>query len=127
MTFLLNLYTPHELMGLPTASICRCDGSPPEVTNALPINLPELEKVNKEDIPSIARAIKTFRRVAIQFPDEFLEIAPDVTHELQRLVDGELLGTPERSTESPIMFILADTACGSCCVDEVAAEHYAAG
>uniref|UniRef100_A0A023GKT2 2-(3-amino-3-carboxypropyl)histidine synthase subunit 2 n=1 Tax=Amblyomma triste TaxID=251400 RepID=A0A023GKT2_AMBTT len=54
-----------------------------------------------------------FRKVALQFPDEMLADSVRVTLALGRGTDAEL-------------FILGDTSYGSCCVDEVAAEHVAA-
>ncbi|KAJ0397177.1 hypothetical protein P43SY_005104 [Pythium insidiosum] len=54
-----------------------------------------------------------FRSIALQFPDSLLPDAPRVQHELQR----RLAGQAER------VFVLGDTSYGSCCVDEVAAQH----
>ncbi|KAL1435331.1 hypothetical protein MTO96_011064 [Rhipicephalus appendiculatus] len=54
-----------------------------------------------------------FRKVALQFPDEMLVDSVSVTLALQASVPAEL-------------FILGDTSYGSCCVDEVAAEHVGA-
>lgn len=51
-----------------------------------------------------------FKKVALQFPDEMLVDSVKVTLALQASVPAEL-------------FILGDTSYGSCCVDEVAAEH----
>ncbi|KAJ1666698.1 Diphthamide biosynthesis protein 2 [Coemansia sp. RSA 1813] len=55
-----------------------------------------------------------FKRIALQFPDELLADSSLVSAELQR-----------QSPDTRI-FTLADTSYGSCCVDEVAAEHYSA-
>ncbi|XP_077500803.1 diphthamide biosynthesis 2 isoform X2 [Amblyomma americanum] len=55
-----------------------------------------------------------YRKVALQFPDEMLADAVKVTLALER-------GGVEAQ-----LFILGDTSYGSCCVDEVAAEHVAA-
>lgn len=54
-----------------------------------------------------------FSRVALQFPDEHLKDAVPVLRCLQNA-----LPSPVTS------FILGDTSYGSCCVDEVTAEHY---
>ncbi|KAH3697607.1 2-(3-amino-3-carboxypropyl)histidine synthase subunit 2-like [Dreissena polymorpha] len=54
-----------------------------------------------------------FKRVALQFPDELMGDAVSVTKQLERLVP-----------EDARVFILGDTSYGSCCVDEVAAQHY---
>lgn len=54
-----------------------------------------------------------YKKVALQFPDEMLVDSVPVTLAIQAGVVAEL-------------FILGDTSYGSCCVDEVAAEHVAA-
>ncbi|KAK5850078.1 hypothetical protein PBY51_014359 [Eleginops maclovinus] len=54
-----------------------------------------------------------FKKVALQFPDELLVDAVAVALEIER-----------NSNAKP--FILGDTSYGSCCVDEVAAEHVGA-
>ncbi|KAJ3764206.1 putative diphthamide synthesis protein-domain-containing protein [Lentinula raphanica] len=53
-----------------------------------------------------------FKRVALQFPDELLHDSVQIFRELKRRIgsDREL-------------YVLADTSYGSCCVDEVAAQH----
>ncbi|XP_068199999.1 2-(3-amino-3-carboxypropyl)histidine synthase subunit 2 [Antennarius striatus] len=54
-----------------------------------------------------------FKKVALQFPDELLVDSVAVADEIER-----------NSGAKP--FILGDTSYGSCCVDEVAAEHVGA-
>ncbi|XP_077591891.1 2-(3-amino-3-carboxypropyl)histidine synthase subunit 2 [Stigmatopora nigra] len=54
-----------------------------------------------------------FKKVALQFPDELLHDSSAVAAEIERITQAKL-------------FILADTSYGSCCVDEVAAEHVGA-
>ncbi|XP_054479008.1 2-(3-amino-3-carboxypropyl)histidine synthase subunit 2 [Anoplopoma fimbria] len=54
-----------------------------------------------------------FEKVALQFPDELLVDSVAVAVEIERI-----------SNAKP--FILGDTSYGSCCVDEVAAEHIGA-
>lgn len=54
-----------------------------------------------------------FEKVALQFPDELLVDSVAIAQEI------------ERNTEAK-SFILGDTSYGSCCVDEVAAEHVGA-
>ncbi|XP_071341864.1 2-(3-amino-3-carboxypropyl)histidine synthase subunit 2 [Trachinotus anak] len=54
-----------------------------------------------------------FQKVALQFPDELLVDSVAVAAEIER-----------HSNAKP--FILGDTSYGSCCVDEVAAEHVGA-
>ncbi|KAJ2611803.1 Diphthamide biosynthesis protein 2 [Coemansia sp. RSA 1365] len=56
-----------------------------------------------------------YSRIALQFPDELLPDSTLVSEELQKRIPGHAQ-----------VFILADTSYGSCCVDEVAAEHYSA-
>ncbi|XP_041358576.1 2-(3-amino-3-carboxypropyl)histidine synthase subunit 2-like [Gigantopelta aegis] len=51
-----------------------------------------------------------YKRVALQFPDEFLVDSVAVVGNLEGKCDAAL-------------FILGDTSYGSCCVDEIAAEH----
>ncbi|KAI9331137.1 diphthamide biosynthesis protein 2 [Pilaira anomala] len=51
-----------------------------------------------------------YKRIALQFPDEFLADSAAVAKELVKRTGKDI-------------FILADTSYGSCCVDEVAAEH----
>ena len=68
--------------------------------------------------------------VALQFPDDMLPDAPRVFELLNKSLRGssghakstaeDLLGN---RTEKVKMYILADTSYGSCCVDELAAEH----
>ncbi|XP_061569405.1 2-(3-amino-3-carboxypropyl)histidine synthase subunit 2 [Cololabis saira] len=54
-----------------------------------------------------------FQKVALQFPDELLVDSVAIAEELER-------------TSNAKPFILGDTSYGSCCVDEVAAEHVGA-
>lgn len=70
-----------------------------------------------EDIYEIARTVKeietsAYKRVALQFPDELLADANSVTSRLK-----------VRSAADVAFYVLGDTSYGSCCVDEVAAEH----
>ncbi|CAL1540844.1 unnamed protein product [Lymnaea stagnalis] len=56
----------------------------------------------------------SFKMIALQFPDELLIDAPRVV----ALLQGAL--------KDVLIFILGDTSYGSCCVDEVGAQHYRA-
>ncbi|OQR74973.1 diphthamide biosynthesis protein 2-like [Tropilaelaps mercedesae] len=56
---------------------------------------------------------RSFRRVALQFPDDLLSMSVRVAQKLGSTVADCKL------------YILGDTSFGSCCVDEVAAEHAA--
>ncbi|KAM9324633.1 2-(3-amino-3-carboxypropyl)histidine synthase subunit 2 [Gastrophryne carolinensis] len=51
-----------------------------------------------------------FKKVALQFPDDLLVDSVAISRSLEEATGAK-------------MFILADTSYGSCCVDEVAAEH----
>ncbi|KAJ5959950.1 uncharacterized protein N7479_007100 [Penicillium vulpinum] len=87
-----------------------------------------------------------YKRIALQFPDDMLPDAPRVFQLLSRGLEREQVGTndtqPSNNTDadlahsttelkvedkieqySPRLTILADTSYGTCCVDEVAAEH----
>ncbi|KAB8255938.1 hypothetical protein BDV32DRAFT_141601 [Aspergillus pseudonomiae] len=93
-----------------------------------------------------------YRRIALQFPDDMLPDAPRVFQLLSRgldkrnATDGNVshtqkdgasttaesdglahsvsqLNIADTTETSPKLYILADTSYGTCCVDEVAAEH----
>ncbi|CAB1109292.1 unnamed protein product [Ectocarpus sp. CCAP 1310/34] len=83
-----------------------------------------------------------FRRVALQFPDALLREAPEVLWTLQarlrklaaggvrsvsqegREEEGEGKGSSKVATTAPpLIFVTGDTSYGSCCVDEVSAQH----
>ncbi|XP_042366221.1 2-(3-amino-3-carboxypropyl)histidine synthase subunit 2 [Plectropomus leopardus] len=79
-------------------------------TNAPLEKLEELYQIKKTcDFISEHR----FEKVALQFPDELLVDSVAISAEIER-----------NSNAKP--FILGDTSYGSCCVDEVAAEHVGA-
>lgn len=54
--------------------------------------------------------------IALQFPDELLSISSRISEELEGLLNINAFGTYR-------CYILGDTSFGSCCVDEVAAQH----
>nr|XP_057916899.1 2-(3-amino-3-carboxypropyl)histidine synthase subunit 2 [Doryrhamphus excisus] len=54
-----------------------------------------------------------FEKVALQFPDDLLHDSTAIAAEIERITQIKV-------------FILGDTSYGSCCVDEVAAEHVGA-
>ena len=62
----------------------------------------------------------SFRSIALQFPDFMLPDSPRVVKTLKRFL--ETMGYSEKFE----IFVLGDTAYGSCCVDEVAASHMGA-
>lgn len=53
-----------------------------------------------------------FKRIALQFPDELLHDSVPIYRALKA-----------RIGEGQDLYVLADTSYGSCCVDEVAAQH----
>ncbi|KAG8089651.1 hypothetical protein GUJ93_ZPchr0011g28222 [Zizania palustris] len=67
------------------------------------------------EIPRTAEFLRSrvYTRVALQFPDEMLKDAAAVARALRR----ELAGGGVK------LFVMADTAYNSCCVDEVGASH----
>lgn len=100
----------------------------------------EIERTAREVVE------RGYRRVALQFPDGMLRDAPGVVGGLERevrmlgsissttatVIGGEALeksfnalSTSETSVQPDRVrfYILADTSYGSCCVDEIAAEH----
>jgi len=83
--------------------------------------LSDAEILDVYEIERTAREIVEgkWRRVALQFPDSMLVDAPRVFAQLEKrlLQDGT---TRENRIR---LYVLADTSYGSCCVDEVAAEH----
>ncbi|XP_029004493.1 2-(3-amino-3-carboxypropyl)histidine synthase subunit 2 [Betta splendens] len=79
-------------------------------TNTAPEKLEELYEI-KKTCDFISQ--RQFKKVALQFPDELL-------------VDSVLVAAEIEKNSSAKTFILGDTSYGSCCVDEVAAEHVGA-
>jgi len=81
------------------------------------------------EIERTAREIKEsgWSKVALQFPDSMLVDAPRVFEELEKELSSQSSTNETREAgvkEGRIrLYILADTSYGSCCVDEVAAEH----
>ncbi|KAL4940340.1 hypothetical protein BDV06DRAFT_213551 [Aspergillus oleicola] len=125
---------------------------PPSETNRI---LSDDELSITYDIERTLREIRAqrYKRVALQFPDEMLPDAPRVFQLLSRglevdaghkdqkgagkenstVTDGLATdvsnpnkGTGSESEQPPRLYILADTSYGTCCVDEVAAEHVSA-
>ncbi len=84
--------------------------------------------------PSLAPPLFSCR-VALQFPDELLQDAPQVVWEMEQALQlkwnmamhhhsqDPLLSTPPPSICSILVFILGDTTFGPCCPDEIAANH----
>ncbi|KAI2506570.1 hypothetical protein MHU86_7885 [Fragilaria crotonensis] len=58
-------------------------------------------------------------RIALQFPDSLLQDAADVCWALE----GAFSAVDDENGRQPLIFILGDTTFGSCCPDEVSANH----
>lgn len=75
------------------------------------------DDTNLNEVYEIARTAndisrQSYRHIALQFPDELLVDAASVVAKLQALCHDDTK-----------FYVLGDTSYGSCCVDEVAAEH----
>lgn len=68
------------------------------------------------------------RIVGLQFPDELLPHSIPVLQALRRALASEVVGASgkSRAAAEVELYIMADTTYGSCCVDEVAAQHVSA-
>eukprot|EP01080_Neovahlkampfia_damariscottae_P002607 gene2607-3567_t len=55
----------------------------------------------------------SFKIIALQFPDDYLEFSNEIVQRLKL----------KCSKDDIIFYVLGDTSYGSCCVDEVAAQH----
>lgn len=79
------------------------------------------------EIEAVAKFICTanFRRVALQFPDELLKESTRVVRALREKLHVVLRSCSEvnRDVRDIGLYVMGDTAYGSCCVDEVAASH----
>ncbi|KAF7131843.1 hypothetical protein RHSIM_Rhsim09G0010700 [Rhododendron simsii] len=66
---------------------------------------------------------RNFTRVALQFPDELLKDSTRVARALR----DKLRSSEDNASDKDIgLYVMADTAYGSCCVDEVGASHMTA-
>ncbi|CDS13699.1 hypothetical protein LRAMOSA05873 [Lichtheimia ramosa] len=79
------------------------------------VNVESVKHSNLESLYEIDRTVDAilkgnYQRITLQFPDELLADAASVATELEQRTGRHI-------------FVLADTSYGSCCVDEVAAEH----
>ncbi|CAK39703.1 uncharacterized protein An07g09370 [Aspergillus niger] len=89
--------------------------------------VPNRSPVSDEEIAityDIERTLKEIRqarykRIALQFPDDMLPDAPRVFQLLKSVAQLKV----DEAEPAPRLYILADTSYGTCCVDEVAAEH----
>ncbi|KAJ1932522.1 Diphthamide biosynthesis protein 2, partial [Linderina macrospora] len=73
----------------------------------------EVERIYEVERTASVIASGSYTKIALQFPDELLADSTAVAHALTERTGAKI-------------FILADTSYGSCCVDEVASEHYSA-
>ncbi|XP_024931113.2 uncharacterized protein LOC107405985 [Ziziphus jujuba] len=68
-----------------------------------------------------------FTRVALQFPDELLKdsvrVVSVLRDKLRRLRESQSDSDRNGDVKDVSLFVMADTAYGSCCVDEVGASH----
>ncbi|KAI4373990.1 hypothetical protein MLD38_012041 [Melastoma candidum] len=67
-----------------------------------------------------------FWKVALQFPDELLKDAVGVVRSLRRRLSSSGCAHGRGGGDDVKLFIMADTTYGSCCIDEVAAQHVCA-
>ncbi|KAF4357360.1 uncharacterized protein LOC115697872 isoform X1 [Cannabis sativa] len=86
-----------------------------------------------ESIYEISRTVDfirsgNFTKVALQFPDELLKDSVRVVKSLKDKLRWLSESETERNNDfkDVSMFVMADTAYGSCCVDEVGASHIGA-
>eukprot|EP01084_Bolivina_argentea_P280393 479517_1 len=77
------------------------------------------------DIPATVNFIAKgdFRRVALQFPEKLIHNAPDVVWRLEEELQKTIPCLEGVDTTTRQVFITGDTSYGSCCVDEVSAQH----
>ncbi|KAJ8655646.1 diphthamide biosynthesis protein 2 [Lichtheimia ornata] len=79
------------------------------------VDVQSVKHSNLESLYEIDRTVDAilkgnYQRITLQFPDELLADAASVATELEKRTGQHI-------------YVLADTSYGSCCVDEVAAEH----
>ncbi|XP_012259507.2 2-(3-amino-3-carboxypropyl)histidine synthase subunit 2 [Athalia rosae] len=84
--------------------VAEIDGQP---TKTLPFNL-EAEYDLKKCVDWII--VNSLEKICLQFPDHLLPDSVEIALRLEKLVDKKI-------------FILGDSSYGSCCVDEVTAQH----
>ncbi|KAM5540108.1 hypothetical protein V8D89_006248 [Ganoderma adspersum] len=80
----------------------------------VPVALPQDQFEETYDILRTVEEIENgdYQRIALQFPDELLPHSVPIFRALK-----------SRTNEGREYYVLADTSYGSCCVDEVAAQH----
>ncbi|PCH34780.1 diphthamide biosynthesis protein [Wolfiporia cocos MD-104 SS10] len=85
--------------------------------DAVPQELTASKLLEYYDIDRTAKEIVSgdYKRIALQFPDELLKDSVPIYRALK-----------SRIGDSRELYVLADTSYGSCCVDEVAAQHVSA-
>lgn len=89
--------------------------------------------VDTYDLEETAKWIieRRFKIVGLQFPDDLLPHSIPVLHALRRrlarsLTNGANGAGKVKEEQDVELYIMADTTYGSCCVDEVAAQHVTA-
>ncbi|XP_043274623.1 2-(3-amino-3-carboxypropyl)histidine synthase subunit 2 [Venturia canescens] len=97
-----------------TVCVKKDEKSPSKLETDLSQNKTEIvhNVVKKYDLDKCVEWIKArgLERVCLQFPDSLLSISAQVSLYLEQNLGKKV-------------FILGDTTCGSCCVDEIAANH----
>ena len=89
----------------------------------------EIDRISDEIIHTILSNVTYtddgfFIKVALQFPDELLEDAADVSFRLdEALLEKYQKLSSASSDHVPLVFILGDTTYSSCCADEIGAKH----
>ncbi|KAF8475859.1 putative diphthamide synthesis protein-domain-containing protein [Kalaharituber pfeilii] len=132
--------TPEGLSSLPTAPLLSSATTAAPIldssafsTYELPPSLQMSPRKPDAQISSIYEIPRTvseildggFVRVALQFPDELLPDAARVAELLLAGINSTVREKEEEEMERKV-YVLADTSYGSCCVDEVAAQHVCA-
>ncbi|KAF9519204.1 hypothetical protein BS47DRAFT_1288643 [Hydnum rufescens UP504] len=97
-------YYTHDEQAITRHLDVQVEASPEELCSSLEV-LYEINETANEVIRG------DFNRIALQFPDELLSYSVPIFQALKAKMPGRDL------------YVLADTSYGSCCVDEVAAQH----
>jgi diphthamide biosynthesis protein 2 len=85
-------------------------------------NITALDRAYSLNYISRVLTLRGSKRIALQFPDESLKDSPSIVRALKSKLESSFMSTGEL-LQLPHLYVLGDTTFGSCCVDEVAAEH----
>jgi hypothetical protein len=85
-------------------------------------NITALDRAYSLNYISRVLTLRGSKRIALQFPDESLKDSPSIVRALKSKLESSFSSTGEL-LQLPHLYVLGDTTFGSCCVDEVAAEH----